>query len=1161
MSEEYKKNPGCDNFTRPEEISALSKYLKQKREDLESRTTLEKDNLEVPGRLQDEIIKNNFTKLPDTSKNLPGEQKRIEKLEKINLLLSGKIKEPELDNSRSELEVNKNSKLDNSIEKLGTRIKDQDLDKSREDIYPKETIKDLDKSKKNLEGTNKKVDLDNSKSELEIKKSKIELESTKEKLEISSKNNVLDNTITKKPGQDKKIELQSEVFGLSGTKDNINLENTKINLEIGDKIEHLDNSISKKPGENKNPELDKNIEKINLDKNQISLDDFIDKLKESDKDLELDESVSRISGKQKDLQLSSEISKIKKEKELKELDLDISKIPGQEKELELSDLNLGVPGEIKDRELDTTRIDIEKPKDPSLENFKESITVKKINSLDDRKETIMDNTNPELDTSKENIYGIRDQDLDKSIENLSGVPKNTKLDDKKINLRGAKKNIALDKSISKKPGQDKEIELQSGVLSPEKEPSDLEKLETELIERDSSVKNGSGFNEGSSDLDTRYAVLRNDPNKTIGESGTEEEELENILKSRKDLNLYYTNILHFADSKTLDSGWASKVKSLMSAYLSGDTNNISYARVQEFENALYGSIINKDDTLSKIPSYKLNHVMMDSSSITSTINSGIQIADSFGNPSKYLRWLAEKTLGFTSIKKTDRQSLLDATLAALVIARRKAEVALKTNRDRLPGNNSLLNDFLSGGIKKAGSGLWNKYGAPTLSNFIKTRKLKIVKANTSTSVKNRPSKDGDSGWFDNGNGRPESNGKYYTEKIPYISLYGSLGLETTLSELTECGSTMPSSVEQLMNYLKDPGSLITTANKYTTTEIGNYKTMTLDSNNYWELVLEPFVGIENGGYSYLPRIQEINTWNKLYHNVETGYSKWIPFLSFDLQKARLASKTVGLFGGEVTYPTNLEYTNEFRVTIVDDQYKSWKLYFERCMEASIYNSEPHSAEYYGYSVASSSSTATESNSPTVKVNGMTFAFNKGKAGYSNSDLLTVSEISNFKPDDHITAIDKTHLCTALYKNITFRCRVYCMTPQLSTISKYDLLLVLKDFSEDRSGDTSGGGNEVNVTFGIVGENPRISAKLPLYGKTGGYNYGSYGTETYKKTEYNDDGSIKGITNVGAPKDKDTQNVTPSRTGGNNNRKKIGSSSKGKGTSSRKTTRTGNKTGR
>jgi hypothetical protein len=44
-----------------------------------------------------------------------------------------------------------------------------------------------------------------------------------------------------------------------------------------------------------------------------------------------------------------------------------------------------------------------------------------------------------------------------------------------------------------------------------------------------------------------------------------------------------------------------------------------------------------------------------------------------------------------------------------------------------------------------------------------------------------------------------------------------------------------------------------------------------------------------------------------------------------------------------------------------------------------------------------------------------------------------------------------------------------MNPQYSTIRSYNLLCVLKDFSEDYSGDTEGGAQDLNLTFSVVGE--------------------------------------------------------------------------------------------
>ena len=51
-----------------------------------------------------------------------------------------------------------------------------------------------------------------------------------------------------------------------------------------------------------------------------------------------------------------------------------------------------------------------------------------------------------------------------------------------------------------------------------------------------------------------------------------------------------------------------------------------------------------------------------------------------------------------------------------------------------------------------------------------------------------------------------------------------------------------------------------------------------------------------------------------------------------------------------------------------------------------------------------------------------------------------------------------------------------MNPQYSTVRNYSLLCVLKDFSEDYSGDTDGGAQDLSLTFSIVGELDNTSPK-------------------------------------------------------------------------------------
>jgi hypothetical protein len=106
---------------------------------------------------------------------------------------------------------------------------------------------------------------------------------------------------------------------------------------------------------------------------------------------------------------------------------------------------------------------------------------------------------------------------------------------------------------------------------------------------------------------------------------------------------------------------------------------------------------------------------------------------------------------------------------------------------------------------------------------------------------------------------------------------------------------------------------------------------------------------------------------------------------------------------------------------VDDQWKSWKHYFQKCSDVAVYNSEPHEIDYY-------------------------------------------DEVNPVP-----TAVDKTTVCTSFYKNIAFEIQIYVMTPQMSTIRKFHLLTVLKDFSEDYSGEVDSGGSDLSVSFSVVGE--------------------------------------------------------------------------------------------
>lgn len=262
---------------------------------------------------------------------------------------------------------------------------------------------------------------------------------------------------------------------------------------------------------------------------------------------------------------------------------------------------------------------------------------------------------------------------------------------------------------------------------------------------------------------------------------------------------------------------------------------------------------------------------------------------------------------------------------------------------------------------------------------------------------------------------------------------GGKGVNLTLEDLagTSATDTKVGTVEGLREIFQK-SSFITTANTVTGSVYGG-KVMTLDSNHIWEMKFYPYCGPENGNKSWLPSVAEINTLNALNHGYKTSWGDWIPFTSFELQSKKLTSKTLGLYDGEISYPVSMEFTNELRLTIADDAYKSWKTYFERCAEAGVYLSKVHDAEFY------------------------------------KKAELTAEEL---------TPIVRGKVHPGQYKNLTFRCVIYVMSPQFSTIRKFDFLVVLKDFTEDYQGEIDSSGTDLSLNFSIVGENPAGDVVMP-----------------------------------------------------------------------------------
>ena len=566
------------------------------------------------------------------------------------------------------------------------------------------------------------------------------------------------------------------------------------------------------------------------------------------------------------------------------------------------------------------------------------------------------------------------------------------------------------------------------------------------------------------------------------ESIEEVEELRKVLEAReKDNTTYYNKVLNYIYAKYEGINKIpylnvrDQIATLMSKYLSGD--NTTKEDLLEFERALYSVVLKsnrysaalkpvnhtggakwhrttmkekQEIELGGSPEKRAKYRYSASSLITDAISSATtltmasrairsaaeEISDSFiGTGIQEAGDWTKRNLGIDM--RLNKQRVLDETLMILVRLRDFAEKKLKISRSTLKGVGGNALSIIGGITKTKNSSLMNM--GESLTSALKTNANNVPKEETEyfDPIDYRTSSSLHAGNINYGEIqtgsvvlRDQKDNNYYF----YDNYIYSEGMYTTLMDLcnldltTNAGRKKVSTVEGLREAL-ERSPFTTTPRKFAKGALP----YTLDSNSFWEIILEPFCGYENGFLSYLPCIDEINTINALKFGVMTKYNMWIPITSFDLNTTRLNTKSVGMYEGEVIMPIGLEFTNELRLTVVDDQYKSWRRYFERCVEASIYNSEPHGPEYY------------EPHPP-------------GET-------------------KEITPIDRTYICPALYKNVCFRCRIYSMTPQKQTINQFDLLVTFREFTMERYGEADfGGGSDLNLSFAIVGENPSNAAE-------------------------------------------------------------------------------------
>jgi hypothetical protein len=1165
------KIPGCDQLTRPEEVKALSKYLKSIRTTQENHTSLEKDNLELPGRTTGRIPEINS--LEDYIEGLDG-------VRGIKSLYKESSREPLSDNRNSDSAENHGLYTEKTRENLYDPRKTE-LEKHREDIVNKKNIleptledrreelteepkelKSLGTEKLNLEGVRDVRNLYiNTKENLKVPEKDLELGKERESL-IDNHNLELDLTRIDLEGfKDLSYKEQLEVDSKN------ELDTTRISLEKT--IETSELSSYREDLKETPEELDKledHREKLNSGKDNLKeLEDTKVKLRNPVDDAELSKTKVSLERTVEDKELETYRENLRKTpEELDELENHKESLRSGEELKSLPEDKITLGGTVKVlEELGNTKIDLEGTEESeisTLEDYRENLSVEDNNSLEDTridltgtKEAEMSELEDYLD-DLENTKDYEASELEDTRIDLTGTkefePKS--LEDERINLEGTKEyesSSLEDERIDLKGTEEAEPESLEDFIDKLEDTRDFE-LEDEKLElpetsgdgyegytplgpeeldslggninnfydsllevpeiADAPRQSGDYTPLGPEELDSLGGDLGNfydsilEVPETDNENYLSPEEVEKIIENPEQQYNYKDKLPEVAKGNS-----APRVETEGSYnYLSPEevekiienptyfynqqkeipeTDNENYLSPEEvekiIENPTYFYNQQKEIPDAQAPDGQEIYKYSENPELSSEQVEGPPMKlPKFGleslNLSNYLRWTAEKAVGWTGVHGEARQLLVNETLAGLVVARDELEKVTKSNRYRLPGNDGgLLGDLVSGGVSGALDNLGDKLGDAVNSivgsksvdisnplnrpdenkfkyNGFEEANTRSTSSNASNPIKsqsvfsydeiellskitNEGAKKNSSSsfWKKAGSALKDmalgSSGgeRTYSFKNNYIS---GKGILITLEEL--CGISSDTddtnTVEGLYNVLKS-SPFITTPDKFTSTGYSNYNIQTLDTNAFWEIALEPYAGPENGDLNYLPGIHEINIRNIVMHGVNTAYNKWIPFTSFDLQKSKMTSKTLSLYDGEISYPVSMEFTNELRITIADDQYKSWRRYFEECAKAAIYNSEGHTSDYY---------------------------------------ILPPDEYS-------LTAIDTNNVCIAMYKNICFRCRIYVMTPQYSTIQKFDLLLVMKDFSEEYTGDIGDGAGDLTVSFSIVGENPN-EGKIP-----------------------------------------------------------------------------------
>ena len=625
----------------------------------------------------------------------------------------------------------------------------------------------------------------------------------------------------------------------------------------------------------------------------------------------------------------------------------------------------------------------------------------------------------------------------------------------------------LDKTISDKEYELSQTELKTDLIeAPENADSsgrtilDLDKTKaskdyalskTELKTDIQKLSDIDDYEEGadnsnfSEKLDTTQVKRRDDPGKsgrTIFDLDKRKENTDYALSKGED---YFGK-----ETKSTEEG-ETEVAFIKDNSLKIQPKNVEI-EIPEKEN-VFKTTFKKNEGVEYTPDYKLPE-----------IGWGNFWNGNALNPSTYLRWATANTVGKIPIYGAAKATLIDETLAMLVLGREKLEKLAKANRDRLPGGDlGLLSDLANGSlsVKSAAKSVVSAVGG-ALSKSAVDRSKPLNRPKNEKSKQDQweavgqfiydydgaPGEGSGGGGFFKKVGNSlmgGSNNSVSEHEIRKFNQLANSGFKTTSSNGEE-GIGIGQTLQDLISKSKNPTNSLddfkasmrtsrytTVPEKFTSTaNTTNY--MTLDSNHIWEIIIKPYVGQLNGRRTWLPSLFEMDKINKKSFNQLTNFSKgWLPVTGFELQDKKLTSKELPLFDGSISFPMGLEFTNELRVTFADDSLKTLKRYFDLCAKVSAYMSNIHIEDESGYFSPVDDPGNESIDNPTVYLEG------------------------------------KVH--PGLYKNLSFLITIFILTPQYGTIKKCNLLCVLKDYTIENQGEMDSSPTELSVTFSIVGENP------------------------------------------------------------------------------------------